>query len=240
MILEQLSDKVFYLPHNSHLDRPTLGYIRGNHFSVMIDCGNSKSHLELFIKGVKERNLPYPKFAIISHWHWDHTFGMHAFNGSIIANNKTANRLSKMKQWIWSDKAMKERLSSGEEIEFCDRYIRLEYPDLSQIQITTPDIIFEDHLTVDLGGIHCEIKLVAWPHAVDSNLIYIPDERIYFVGDADSEDFYHNNGKYEETSLQQIINFWKEQDFSWHIHGHIKPQTKKEVLEWLHGELDLL
>ena len=74
MILQQLTDRIYYLPCDQEYDRPTLGYIQGDNFSVMIDCGTSKQHLDLFYQGLLQRSLPSPKFAIITHWHWDHTF----------------------------------------------------------------------------------------------------------------------------------------------------------------------
>ncbi|MGL4393648.1 MAG: MBL fold metallo-hydrolase [Brevinema sp.] len=240
MILQQLSDRIYYLPHNPDLDRPTLGYIKGDDYSIMIDCGNSKAHLELFMQGLDERALPHPKLAVITHWHWDHTFGMHAFSGKTLANSLTQLRLQQMSTWIWTDEAMRSRLRSGEEIAFCDEFIRLEYKDLSTIKVVPADQVFEQELVLDLGGVHCQIKQVNWPHSYDSNIIYIPEEKVYFVGDADSEDFYHNHGKYQKDSLEEIIHFWESKEFLWHIHGHLSPQNKDQVLSWLNEELILL
>ncbi len=240
MILQQLTDRIYYLPCDQEYDRPTLGYIQGDNFSVMIDCGTSKQHLDLFYQGLLQRSLPSPKFAIITHWHWDHTFGMHAFPGLTIANQKTNKQLQYMQSWSWSDHSMKERLQSDEEIEFCDHYIRLEYPNTNDITITTADIIFDKFLSLDLGGIHCEITHIGWQHADDSNLIFIPEEKTFFVGDADSEDFYHNQGKYHKKPLEDTIAYWTKQEFNWHLHGHTMPKTKKELLEFLQQELDTL
>jgi len=52
-----------------------------------------------------------------------------------------------MSKWEWTDKAMKERLDNGEDIEFCDTMIRKEYPNREDICVKTADIIFENGLS---------------------------------------------------------------------------------------------
>ncbi len=240
MILQELSKRVYYMPDNPEFDRPVLGYILGDDFSLMVDCGTSKRHLDIFYEGLAQRNLPSPKLAIITHWHWDHTFGMSAFDGIKIANSKTAAHLSRMQKYLWTDSAMKQRLQNGEEIEFCDRYIRLEYPDLNDIQIAAPDLVFEEELSINPGGCTVQINTVDWTHSNDANLIYLPDEKIYFVGDADSEDFYGNEGVYTKDELQNIIKFWESKDFAWRIHGHLPPMNKKDTVDYFKTELKKL
>lgn len=52
----------------------------------MVDSGNSKNHVEAFNEAVRNEGLRTPEFIAITHWHWDHTFGMHAVKGTTIAN----------------------------------------------------------------------------------------------------------------------------------------------------------
>ena len=53
------------------------------------DAGHSKAHTELFYELLKKENLSLPSITVLTHWHWDHTFGMHAVNGLCLANEKT-------------------------------------------------------------------------------------------------------------------------------------------------------
>lgn len=238
MILKELSKNVYYMPNEEHSDRPTLGYVNGEKFSIMIDTGNSPKHLELFYEGLKERGLKEPSIAVITHWHWDHTYAISAFKGNVIANRLTNNKLESMKTWKWTEKAMRERLESGEEIEFCDEHIRVEYPDRNKIKVESADIIYDKKLNLDLGNIDCYMELVGGPHEDDSSIVYIKEEKILFVGDADCIDFYGKKEKYDKEKLEMYINKVKEFDFETYVHGHCAPMNREEAINWLEDLLN--
>ena len=48
MELYQLSERVYYSAYEEERDRPAIGYIRGERFSVAIDAGHSEEHLQEF------------------------------------------------------------------------------------------------------------------------------------------------------------------------------------------------
>jgi glyoxylase-like metal-dependent hydrolase (beta-lactamase superfamily II) len=221
-------------------DRPNLGYIRGDRYSLMVDAGNSGKHANLFLSQLEELNLPYPDYIAITHWHWDHTFGIHAINAKTIAGSLTNGQLSKVKTWSWDDQSMSERLTTGEDIELCDKCIRIEYSNPEDIIIRTADIVFDGKLRLDLGGVTCELLQIANPHSEDSVAIYIPEERIIFLGDASGGDHYHNQGRYDKNKLLSFINFIKETDFDICVEGHDSAISKQQLLEYMKEELDKL
>ena len=118
MMLKKISECIYYLPPDSETDRPVLGYIRGDRYSLMVDAGNSSNHVDIFNRELTKLGLPLPDYVAITHWHWDHTFGMSAVNGKTIANRLTNDQLNIVKNWTWSDDAMAKRLQTGEDIEF--------------------------------------------------------------------------------------------------------------------------
>jgi glyoxylase-like metal-dependent hydrolase (beta-lactamase superfamily II) len=206
----------------------------------MVDAGNSAGHAALFLQSLKELELPTPQYVAITHWHWDHTFAMHAVPGITIAGRLTNEQLSKVMAWDWTEEAMQSRLSSGEEIEFCDTHIRLEYPDLDKITVTTADIVFDQCLVLDLGGITAQFIHIGGPHSEDSVVVYIPEEKILFLGDADGGDFYHMQGLYDKKKLLTFIQFLRDLDFKISIGGHDIPVTKGELLAYMEEELATL
>lgn len=240
MKLKKISERIYYLPSDSETDRPVLGYIRGDRYSLMVDAGNSSNHVDIFNRELTEQGLPLPDYVAITHWHWDHTFGMSAVTGLTIANKSTNEQLKIVKDWSWSDEAMARRLQTGDDIEFCDRCIRLEYTDRSNIDVRTADIEYDRSLGLDLGGVHCILSRITAPHSDDSTVIYIPEEKVLFIGDADCEDFYHNNGKYDKNKLEELIDYLSPLDFTTYVLGHDEPQTKDEVMEYLNDELGKL
>ena len=237
MILREISDRVYYMPNTEATDRPTLGYIRGDFFSVMVDTGNSPGHLKLFYEGLKERGLPKPEFAVITHWHWDHTFAMKAFEGTTIASRMTNEILDNVSSWKWTEKDMKMRLISGEDIEFCDIHIKKEYENPADIEVVTADIVFENELSINLGGVHCNLKLVGGPHCEDSTIVHIPEEKVLFVGDADCIDFYLKQETHDKYRLQKYMEKIKALDFKTYVHGHCPPMMKEEIFLQLESEL---
>lgn len=142
-----------------------------------------------------------------------------------------------MKTWSWTDEAMKKRLETGEDIEFCDRCIRLEYPDRGLIKVQTADITFDNTMTLDLGGVRCELRHIGGPHSEDSISIYIPEERVLFIGDADCEDYYYNDGKYNPDKLRGMIRYLEDLEFQYLVLGHDEPESKEQALEYLKGAL---
>ena len=45
-MLQQLTPRVYQLDFSQEQDRPVLGYIRGDRFSLMVDAGNSPEHVQ--------------------------------------------------------------------------------------------------------------------------------------------------------------------------------------------------
>lgn len=240
MEIKRLSNRIYYLPNEEETDRPVLGYINGDRYSLAVDAGNSSKHVEKFYRELKKANLRLPDYTVITHWHWDHTFGMHAVSGKTISGKLTNEKLKEVAAWSWSDTDMKDRIETDKDIEMCDRCIKLEYPDREKIKVITSDIEFSGILRLNLGGIHCEIIEVDGPHSEDSVLIYVPEERTIFIGDADCGDYYNNHGKYDKNRLEKYIESIKAIDFDTYVLGHDKPQSREEVVDYLESELKTL
>ena len=237
MKLKKLCDGIWYLPHDPATDRPALGYIQGKNYALMIDCGNSPAHLALFYQSLDAEGLPHPSTALITHWHWDHTFAMCAFPGRAVACEATDRQLRKIQHWEWTDAAMEQRLRTGEDIEFCDTHIRMEYPDRSVIRVCPADVTFRDAISFDLGGLHCEARRVGGPHSDDSVVVLIPERKVLFAGDGHTGDFYGLDGGYDREKLAAYIEMLQSTDFEIYVHGHVPPVTRAEILRELDAEL---
>ena len=82
------------MPYETERDRPNLGYVKGDNWSLAIDAGHSAAHTREFYALLEKENLPLPSMTVLTHWHWDHTFGMHAVNGLCIATELTDRHLA--------------------------------------------------------------------------------------------------------------------------------------------------
>ncbi|AGF59509.1 glyoxylase-like metal-dependent hydrolase (beta-lactamase superfamily II) [Clostridium saccharoperbutylacetonicum] len=235
MGLRKVTQRVYYLINDRETDRPVLGYIKGDKYALMVDAGNSKKHLEKFNDSIEKLNLRLPDYVAITHWHWDHTYGMHSVTGKTIACEITNEQLKVMSKWKWTDDAMKKRLLTGEDIEFADTNIRKEYENLNDINVVPADIVFKNNLEVELGGLKVILKNVVSPHSKDSVIVYIPEERVVFIGDAYGMDYY-NNCEYNAVKLESLINMLGGLEFDVCFPGHSSPINKTEIIEYLKSQ----
>lgn len=137
--------------------------------------------------------------------------------------------------WGWSETEMAKRLETGEESAFCDTHIRLEYPDLSRIQVRGADIIFRDRLTLELGNCPLELWEGVSPHADDCTLMLA--DGVLFLGDAYCSVPEGDTWVYDKDLLEKHIHMLEETDFRLCLKGHHTPQTKEELLAELKAEL---
>ena len=56
MRLDKLQDHVYYYSFDSDLDRPCLGYIKGDTYSLAVDAGHSARHVRDFYQALKKKD----------------------------------------------------------------------------------------------------------------------------------------------------------------------------------------
>jgi glyoxylase-like metal-dependent hydrolase (beta-lactamase superfamily II) len=230
MELKKISNRVFYYPHQPETDRPMLAYLNGDKIALAIDAGNSADHVDEFYKCLETERLKKPDLTVITHWHWDHTLGMHHIHGLSIAQCKTNEFLNQERDKL-SDRAYVKFLKQN------DKCLGREYIDNKRIVVVLSDIQFEKELILNLGGLTAKIFHTASPHSEDTVFIYIPEEKILFLGDSTSEDFF-NNGYMDKDKLKALINLIEGLDCNYCILSHADPLTKSNLLDYLKSILN--
>lgn len=231
MQLNQITKHTYYTECDSKTDRPVLGYIVGENIAVMVDAGNSAKHIADFNQTLGTQ-FAQPQYCIITHWHWDHTFGMHALHCETIAYADTRKELRRMKNWLWNEEAMQQRLHTGEEIGFADEHIRMEYPDLQDIKVVEANRYLTEEHVIDCGLITCRCLHLPSAHSEDSLVVHVPEERVLFVGDIYNDDFYHNHYRDLEKTKELYLAL-QEIDFETAVPGHSKPISKEQLMGFL-------
>ena len=181
MELKRLTGHIWYMPHETERDRPNLGYVRGEKLSLAVDAGHSAAHVREFYALLEKENLPLPSITVLTHWHWDHTFGMHAVNGLCIDNELTDRHLAQWKEKI-------EKNGTDEFFSLSDS-IRREYKDDAEVIVKTADMTFSGEMTLDLGGVRVRLIQAESPHTDDSTLVYVCEDKTLFLGDSTCEEF---------------------------------------------------
>ena len=175
MKLNRLTSHIWVYPYEEARDRPNLSYIRGDRWSLAVDAGHSADHTREFYRALEEAGLPLPALTVLTHWHWDHTFGMHAVHGLTLANERTDRYLADFR----------ERLEKEGTAFFLDMHesIRQEYADGKPVVVTTADLEFRGEMLLDPGGCPVRIFQAEAPHTDDSTLIEVPGEKVLILGD---------------------------------------------------------
>lgn len=181
--LGRASEHVWWFTPDERTDRPALAVVAGATASALLEVGASVQHTASFLQAIEPLRLPPLRAAVLTHWHWDHSFGGGALDVPIIAHRSTAAALAHQASLDWSDAALDARVEADEEIEFCRDMIRVEIPDRSDLDIVLPQIVFDDHLELDLGGIHVAIDHVGGDHAEDSCVFWVVEDGLLVLGD---------------------------------------------------------
>jgi len=182
MELKRLNEHIWLMPYEEERDRPNLCYVKGSRLGLAVDAGHSAAHVQEFYALLEKESLPLPDITVLTHWHWDHTFGMHAVHGLTLANERTNRYLAE-----WKDKI--EKNGPGEFLAIHES-IRKEYPAGTEVTVRTADMVFSGEMTLDLGGCTVKVLQAEAPHTDDSTLVYVENDRVLFVGDSTCHDFF--------------------------------------------------
>lgn len=232
-MLKKLANRVYYMPHYSETDRPTLGLICGDTFSLIVDSGNSPAHASDFLNEVEKMDIAPVKLLVITHWHWDHIFGIHTMELLTLSYEETKKKINDLKTLKWDDNSLDSRVETGEEIEFCRDMIKREMPTRDHLKLKAPDLTFNNKIEVDLGGISCVVEHVGGVHAQDSCIIYVPEEKVMFLGDCIYQDFYSGAWSYDQNELTILLDKIKKYEVNYYVTGHQDPKTHAEMWTFL-------
>lgn len=182
--LKWISEQLCYIMPESETDRPVLAALIGQRSTLVIDAGNSTSHAKHFLALLESEKIDADWLAV-THFHWDHTFGMAAFRARVVTQEGTKQKLDDMRRLSWTDEAIARRVEIGEESAFCVDHIKKEFRSGDrEIKFPFPDITYTEGLVIDLGGITCHLQHVGGDHTPDSSVIYVPELRFLHAGDA--------------------------------------------------------
>lgn len=183
---EPLTDRVDRFTPDERTDRPALGAIRGSAGTLIVDAGASPAHLAAFVTALQAHGRPPVVAIALTHWHWDHAFGASALDVPVIAHVDTAAGVAVQAAYRWDETAIRERVATGRELAFSLPHLLGEYTEAERtaLRIVVPEVTFEDSFTVDLGDTTVHLEHVGGDHAADSVVVWEPEGRVLFLGDA--------------------------------------------------------
>ena len=226
MEMKRLTERIWYYPFEEERDRPNLGYVRGDRWSLAVDAGHSEAHVEEFYAALERQGLPLPALTVLTHWHWDHAFGLHRIHGLSLANGATNRHLRDFRRRV-EEEGPQAFLSLHESI-------RREYAGDRPIRIRTADLEFENALTLDAGGCLVQVFRADAPHTDDSTLVDVPGQGVLFLGDAACDTF--QDGIWDAELARRLHDAVLAAGPALCLEGHWTPVSAADILKELAGE----
>jgi glyoxylase-like metal-dependent hydrolase (beta-lactamase superfamily II) len=173
--MERISEHVWWLPPGPP-DRPSLCAVVGERWTLALDAGSSRAHARQFLDG-----LPVaPSAVVLTHSHWDHVFGAVEIGGTVVAHRLTVPKLDELAARDWSDDGLVGYRYADD--------IKVELPSPRTVEIAPVDVIFDDAVDFDLGGVTVRAQHVGGAHADDSVVAFVAPDGVLFLGDALCDD----------------------------------------------------
>lgn len=111
--------------------------------------------------------------------------------------------------------------------------IKLEMASRDHLVIGQPDITFTKSVHVDLGNLTCVIEHIGGDHSDDCSLVYVPGEKVIFLGDCLGDDIYHNPSSYNRERLYPMIDEIRKYDAAFRVGAHSSPKPEQKSNEFL-------
>lgn len=230
MKLNRYNSNVYYTDYDERTDRSVMGFVRGDEHTLAIDSGNSPKTAREFLHLINEE----PDFIALTHYHWDHTFGLSEFRGTAISSVKTARKIDTIYNKVWNEDSFHHYCWDGSIEPFCADAMVEEYgSDFSSIHIRLPEITFKKELSLELGSCPVKLMKVSNPHSDDGVIIYLPEHKIVFMGDALYEELKGDQWIDHPNKAMKLLNELEQLDFDLAIPAHHDPMTRKEILREL-------
>ena len=220
MKLNRLTERIWVFPYEEERDRPNLGYIRGDRWSLAVDAGHSEDHVRAFYRALEEENLPLPTLTVLTHWHWDHTFGMHAVHGLCLASEWTNRYLRDCRE--------KLRREGPEAFLSLHESVRREYEGNRPMIVTEADLTFTGEMRLNAGNCPVRVYRAESPHTDDAALISVPEEKVLFTGDADCGSF--PSWEKDPALCRRLAETIRASGAETFLTGHWTPLSRDEMI----------
>jgi glyoxylase-like metal-dependent hydrolase (beta-lactamase superfamily II) len=140
-------------------------------------------HARGFLDWLSGQGVQPPAFVLLTHSHWDHVFGAAELGAIVVAHSLTDQALRELATTDWSDEALDSRVARGEVSAAHAENVKEELPSPRDVRIAPADVVFEDALDFDLGGVRVRVRHVGGDHARDSCVMSVEPDGVLFLGD---------------------------------------------------------
>jgi glyoxylase-like metal-dependent hydrolase (beta-lactamase superfamily II) len=178
----KITDRVYWMPPGPP-DRPSLCGVVGERHTLMLDAGSSTAHARTFVDALRAASGTRSTAVVYTHSHWDHVLGGAELGAIVIAHALTAEALVELAERDWSDEGLDRRVAEG----LCSARhaadVKAEMPAPRAVEVAPADIVFQEGILIDLGGVTVNVSHIGGDHSPDSCIISVEPDGVLFMGD---------------------------------------------------------
>lgn len=237
-MLEKVTERIYYLLNDDENERPALGLVKGDKCCLVIDAGNSIKHAEIFLNEINDMNLPPIAYVVATHHHWDHIFGMKKYDAIKIASN-TTYELAKIYWGMRMDNISLEKAKTNNILsDLGVKILKDELENIDSVEEIKFDLLFNGELEINLGGVTCLVKEIINPHRNDGTIVYVPEEKTLFLGDAAYGCTKAGKSCFNREKLMSMMTEVKGYNVDYYLCSH-ESICDKEEIEWYFNKLNM-
>jgi glyoxylase-like metal-dependent hydrolase (beta-lactamase superfamily II) len=181
-VLTKITDHVYWMPPGPP-DRPSVCAVVGDRRTLMLDAGSSSAHTREFLDALSAEGAARPTAVVYTHSHWDHVLGGAELGVPVIAHASTAEQLIELAGRDWSDEGLDKAVAAGRASPQHAAHVKQELPAPRTVEVAPADIVFQDGLVIELGGVAVCVRHVGGNHSAESCVMYVESDRLLFLGD---------------------------------------------------------
>ncbi|UJW31972.1 MBL fold metallo-hydrolase [Saccharothrix sp. AJ9571] len=170
MTAEKIAEDVVVLPNRGADLVPNIGLVGGREAVLVVDTGmgprNAEKVLEFAVEHARGREL----YLTTTHFHPEHAFGAQVFreHATYLLNQAQADDLANRGAgYLEMFRGLGEWVAEQ----------------LEGVEIPTPDVVYPESHTLDLGGRVVRMRATGRAHSAGDQLVTVPDAGVVFTGD---------------------------------------------------------
>jgi glyoxylase-like metal-dependent hydrolase (beta-lactamase superfamily II) len=235
MTLRKVAQHVYWMPPGPP-DRPSICAVAGSRRTLMLDAGSSTAHTRAFLADLLVESATRPSVVVYKHSHWDHVLGGAELGGLVITHAQTAEQLVRLAERDWSDEGLDHRVAAGLASPQHAANVKAELPAPRTVDVALADIVFQDRIEIQLGGVTVDVRHVGGDHSADASVIYIEPDGVLFLGDCLSAS---PEGVLTATSAFRLREVILGFDADHYVEGHRKAVSSRNEMEELFEKMQL-
>lgn len=172
-----------WVERNGAFGLSNAGVVEGRAEALLVDTLFDLPHTRRML-GAVARAVPSPIRRVVNtHHNGDHCWGNQLLpDAEIIGHRLCADEMRKFAPEVLESLRRAPVDASTRPAIRALQGLMTEF-DFSGIRVTPPTTVFDDRLTVDVGGVRADLLYVGPAHTAGDVIVHLPDEGVVFTGD---------------------------------------------------------